>query len=388
MGPPRRAPRRARLPRAARALRRRHGLILIIAIGESLVAIGIGARHTTLDAGAVGTAVLGLVVAISFWLSYFDFFAIRGRQLLAARSGADRTALARDIYTYLHLPMVAGVILFAFAMKVALAHRGDELGTVEAVALCGGPSLYLFSYVALRYRVSRTFGRGRLIAAIACALLIPVARELPAVATLALLAAVWGGLHAYELIWFREARAETRQQGDLRRYELLRWNACESTNGSGRHGSSRPAAGDRGRDRRARARERRAREARAGRQGRRPARDSPRPTRSTSSSPRSPTGAAPPPPRPSSTRRRRSRSPNARRAATSGASRSRSAPTSPSGRPARPPPARCAPPRPAPAGEQEAADDPGHGRSGERGVPLQTLEHELIRAPSPSGSSG
>ena len=82
---------------------------------------------------------LGLVVAISFWLSYFDFFAIRGRQLLAARSGADRTALARDIYTYLHLPMVAGVILFAFAMKVALAHRGDELGTVEAVALCGGP---------------------------------------------------------------------------------------------------------------------------------------------------------------------------------------------------------------------------------------------------------
>jgi low temperature requirement protein LtrA len=190
----------------------RHGLIVIIAIGESLVAIGIGARHTTLDAGAVGTAVLGLAVAISFWLSYFDFFAIRGRQLLAARSGADRTALARDLYTYLHLPMVAGVILFAFAMKVALANRGDELGTIEAVALCGGPALYLFSFVAVRYRVSRGFGRGRLTAAVACAVLIPVAREVPAVAALALLAGVWIALHAYELIWFREARAETRSQ--------------------------------------------------------------------------------------------------------------------------------------------------------------------------------
>ena len=189
----------------------RHGLIVIIAIGESLVAIGIGARHTTLDAGAIGTAVLGLVVAISFWLSYFDFFAIRGRQLLAARHGAERTALARDVYTYLHLPMVAGIIVFAYAMKVALAHRGDELGTIEAVALCGGPALYLFSFVAVRYRVSRGFGRGRLTAAVACAVLIPVAREVPAVAALALLAGVWIALHAYELIWFREARAETRQ---------------------------------------------------------------------------------------------------------------------------------------------------------------------------------
>jgi hypothetical protein len=96
-------------------------------------------------------------------------------------------------------------------MKVTLAHRGGDLGTVEAVALCGGPSLYLFSYVALRYRVSRSFGRGRLAAAIACAALVPVAREIPAVAALALLVGVWVALHAYELIWFREARAETRQ---------------------------------------------------------------------------------------------------------------------------------------------------------------------------------
>ena len=83
----------------------------------------------------------------SFWLAYFDFFPIRGQQLLTDRSGAERAAFARDIYTYLHLPMVAGVILFAFALKTTLAHVGDELDAVPAFGLCVGPALYLFAYV-------------------------------------------------------------------------------------------------------------------------------------------------------------------------------------------------------------------------------------------------
>ena len=186
----------------------RHGLIVIIAIGESLVAIGIGARAVHLDAGLILAVVLGLVVVISLWLAYFDFFQTRGRQLLVDRSGTERAALARDIYTYLHLPMITGIVLFAFAMKGALAHRSDDLSTVKAVALCGGPALYLFAYVALRYRISRNFGRGRLVAAIACAALIPVAVVVPALVALALLAGVWVTLHAYELIWWREARAQ------------------------------------------------------------------------------------------------------------------------------------------------------------------------------------
>jgi hypothetical protein len=97
-------------------------------------------------------------------------------------------------------------------MKSTLAHLGEELGTVEALALCGGPALCMFAYVALRFRVSRTFGRGRTAAAIACALLIPVAVVVPAVVALAFVAAVWVALHAYELIWWREARAEARMQ--------------------------------------------------------------------------------------------------------------------------------------------------------------------------------
>src|SRR5207245_11669765 len=102
--------------------------------------------------------------------------------------------------------------LFAFAMRATLAHVGDVLDTIPALGLCGGPALYLFAYVALRLRVSRTLGRGRLVAAVACALLLPVALVVPALVALALLAAVWLALHAYEIIWWREARARPRAQ--------------------------------------------------------------------------------------------------------------------------------------------------------------------------------
>src|SRR6266545_300433 len=92
---------------------------------------------------------------------------------------------------------------------VTLPHVGDELDGIPALGLCGGPALYLFAYVALRVRVSRKFGGGRLVAAVACALLWPVAVVVPALVALSLVAAVWIALHAYEIIWWREARART-----------------------------------------------------------------------------------------------------------------------------------------------------------------------------------
>jgi low temperature requirement protein LtrA len=148
--------------------------------------------------------------ATSFWLAYFDFFPMRGRQMLEERRGEARTALARDAYTYLHLPMVVGIVLFALAMKETLAHVGEELDTIPALGLCGGSALYLFAYVALRLRLSRTVGRGRFAAAVVFVLLLPVALAVPALVALALTAAVWIALHAYEIIWWREARAQTR----------------------------------------------------------------------------------------------------------------------------------------------------------------------------------
>ncbi len=190
----------------------RHGLIVIIAIGESLVAIGLGARGTGLGTSVIVAAVLGFAVAASFWLAYFDFFTIRAQQLLTDRSGTPRTALARDVYTYLHLPMVVGIVLFAFGLKTTIAHVGDELAAVPAFCLCGGPALYLLAYVALRVRIAHQLGGGRFVAAIACAALVPIALTVPALVALSLVAAVWVALHAYELIWWREARAQTRAQ--------------------------------------------------------------------------------------------------------------------------------------------------------------------------------
>jgi low temperature requirement protein LtrA len=188
----------------------RHSLIVIIAIGESLGAIGFGARNSGLGPGVVVGALLGLVVAISLWLAYFDFASRSLQDRLAARRGADRVALARDAYTYAHLPMVAGIILFAFGMRAALTHVHSHLHLIPALALCCGSAVYLLGFVALRWRLSRRLGVGRPIAAVVFAALTAVAVHVSALAAVALVAAVWLGLHAYELIRWREERARQR----------------------------------------------------------------------------------------------------------------------------------------------------------------------------------
>jgi low temperature requirement protein LtrA len=108
--------------------------------------------------------------------------------------------------------MIVGIVLFAFAMKTIVGHVGEELDAVAAFALCGGSALYLLTYSAIRIRIERRFrvSRGRLTAALALLLLMPVATMVPALAALALVTAVWVALHAYELVWWREARAESR----------------------------------------------------------------------------------------------------------------------------------------------------------------------------------
>jgi low temperature requirement protein LtrA len=190
----------------------RYGLVLIIALGEAFIAVGIGATGIGIGLGEVAAAILGLLVATAFWLAYFDFFSIRGERILVDARGPERVALARDAYTYLHLPMIVGIVLFAFAMKTIVGHVGDELDSVGAFALCGGCALYLLTYSAIRIRIERRWrvSRGRLVAALLFLVLLPVATMVPALAALALVAAVWLALHTYELVWWREARAESR----------------------------------------------------------------------------------------------------------------------------------------------------------------------------------
>jgi low temperature requirement protein LtrA len=190
----------------------RHGLVLIIALGEAFIAIGIGATGIGIGLGEVVAAILGILVAASFWLAYFDFFSIRGERLLVDAQGPDRIAFARDAYTYLHFPLIVGIVLFAFAMKSIVGHVGDELDSAAAFALCGGCALYLLTYSAIRIRVEQRWrlSRGRFVAALLFLLLLPLATVVPALAALALVTAVWLALHTYELVWWREARAESR----------------------------------------------------------------------------------------------------------------------------------------------------------------------------------
>jgi low temperature requirement protein LtrA len=193
-------------------LAERYGLVLIIALGEAFISIGIGATGTGIGLGEVVAAILGLLVATSFWLAYFDFFSIRGERMLSDLQGAERVALARDAYAYAHFPMIVGIVLFAFAMKDIVGHVGEELDSVTAFALCGGSALYLLTYSAIRTRIERRLrvSRGRFLAALALLLVLPVATAVPALAALALVSGVWLALHTYELVWWREARAESR----------------------------------------------------------------------------------------------------------------------------------------------------------------------------------
>ena len=191
-------------------LAERYGLVIIIALGEAFVAIGIGA--TKIGPGEAVAAILGLLVATSFWLAYFDFFSIRGARLLADARGPERVALARDVYAYTHLPMIVGIVLFAFAMKVIVGHVGEDLDSATAFALCGGSALYLLTYSAVRSRIEGrlALSRGRFSAAVLMLLVFPLATAVPALAALALVTVIWLALHTYELVWWREARAESR----------------------------------------------------------------------------------------------------------------------------------------------------------------------------------
>jgi low temperature requirement protein LtrA len=188
----------------------RHGLIVIIALGESIVAIGVGAAGLPLGAGVAIAAVLGIAVVAALWWSYFDVSTIMLQRRLTEARGVARATLARDIYSYLHLPLIAGIVLFALGLKKTIEHVGDPLDTVPAVALCGGVGLYFLAHVASRVRIVRTVGRGRATAGIILLAVTPAALEMPALAALALVTAVCSALIVYDVMHYREDRARVR----------------------------------------------------------------------------------------------------------------------------------------------------------------------------------
>ena len=190
----------------------RHGLVMIIALGESIVAIGIGAAGLPLDAGLIGAALLGMAVAAALWWSYFDWVTFVSQARLAEVSGRERAALARDVYSYLHLPMVAGIVLFALGVKTTLADVESSLPTIPAIGMFAGVALYLLGHVATRLRIGGGLGHGRPIATILLLALLPLAGQVPALVALGLVALVCSALIAYEALRYPYARAWIRSR--------------------------------------------------------------------------------------------------------------------------------------------------------------------------------
>jgi low temperature requirement protein LtrA len=193
----------------------RFSLIVIIALGESIVAIGAGVRGD-LDTGVLAAAALGLVVACALWWAYFDVVAVVAERRFRRMPEDLRVRIARDSYSYLHLPMIAGIVLIALGVKKTLQHVDEPLDTVPAVALCGGIALYYAGHVGFRLRNLGTINRVRLTALVTALVLILVAREVDALVALALAACLTSGVILYEAIHFREARHRIRhEQGSM-----------------------------------------------------------------------------------------------------------------------------------------------------------------------------
>ena len=186
----------------------RFQLFVIIALGESIVVTGITTSERPLDAATVAAFSLAFLTTAAFWWLYFDYVArIAERRLERAE---NRTQLARDAYTYLHVVLIAGVIVAAVGDELVIAHPTDELPGAELAAVVAGPVLYLLGHVALRLRMTRTVSVKRLAGAAACVAVAPVGLIAPALAVSALLLAILAAVIAAERLAAarRSARGE------------------------------------------------------------------------------------------------------------------------------------------------------------------------------------
>ncbi|MCW2927809.1 MAG: low temperature requirement protein, partial [Thermoleophilia bacterium] len=189
----------------------RHGLILLIALGESIVAIGVGAG-SDVDAGVVVAAVLGMVVAACMWWVYFDVLAHSAeRRLREATKGRHQNELARDGYSFLHFPMVAGVVMVALGMKKTLAHVEDPLKLETGFALLVGAGVYLLGRACFGRRLMGAWSWDTVAAPFVLFALVPAAPHMPALAMLAILAGLLVLVVLYKLRHYAARRSVVRE---------------------------------------------------------------------------------------------------------------------------------------------------------------------------------
>jgi low temperature requirement protein LtrA len=198
----------------------RYGLIVLIALGESLISVGVGVGHLPVTGPVLVGALLGMAISVALWWAYFDVVAPVAERVLRKRQGQERVRLARDSYTYLHFPMVAGVIYLALGLKKVAQYVGDAdhhglaepLPTTALWSLYGGVAAYLLGHLAFRLRNLGSINRPR--AAVALLLLLaPLALgRMPALAALAVLAGLLVALIAFEVVRYADARAAVRAE--------------------------------------------------------------------------------------------------------------------------------------------------------------------------------
>ena len=189
----------------------RFALIVIIALGESIVAIGIGTSELERDATYALSVVVAFAGVAALWWAYFDFTAVAAERALRRASPVARGPLARDVFTYFHYPVVLGIIFYAVAAKKTLEHPLDPLSEAGRWALGLGIAVFLCGFALMRFRVVRRIAWERLGAA-ALAVVLAVTMDGPdAIVTLGAVIAVLVLSVVLESVRLRELRTTLRR---------------------------------------------------------------------------------------------------------------------------------------------------------------------------------
>jgi low temperature requirement protein LtrA len=176
----------------------RHGLVVIVALGESIVAIGIGAAGRPVDPALASVALLGLLLAACLWWAYFGGDDARAEHALAAVAEDRRAAVGVRAFGYWHLPILLGIIVLAAGLKHAIGHAFDRLDLAHALLLAGGVAVFLAGDVGFRRTLRLGPDRFRVAAAVLCLATIPLGLKASAVFQLCFLGIVLLGSLAAE----------------------------------------------------------------------------------------------------------------------------------------------------------------------------------------------
>lgn len=196
----------------------RHGLIILIALGESIVATGIGIAQIPISLPIVAAVLLGLAISGALWWAYFDVTALLTEHALAAAHGVQQIRLARFGYTMLHLPMIIGVVLLSLGLKKAIGYvagvdehtLADPLYGVPLAALFGGTALYLLAHVLFKHCMTGQLSILRIVVAVLLIAVAPLMALVPALVSLTVLAVVTMAMVAIETHRYREVRHAIR----------------------------------------------------------------------------------------------------------------------------------------------------------------------------------